>query len=46
LLRAALWIYLAPVVVIGALLLVLFGLGLLATVLGLIVGMLQRAGWH
>jgi hypothetical protein len=46
LLRAALWIYLAPVVAIGVLLLVLFGLGLLATVLGLIVAALQHAGWH
>ena len=45
-LRAIVWIYLSPLLVVGVLLVVLFGLGLLAVVMGLIVEGLQHAGWH
>jgi hypothetical protein len=46
LLRTALWIYFAPAIVIGVLLIVMFGLALLAAPLGILVGALARAGWH
>lgn len=46
LLRAALWVYFAPIIVIGVLLLVMFGLALLAVPLGIFVEVMKRAGWH